>query len=45
MVDVAAEGAKVYDKFQFERLGYFCVDQDTTNNKVQFWTCEVLTLL
>ncbi len=28
--------AKVEDKFQFERKGYFCVDKDTTENKIVF---------
>ncbi|KAK3753996.1 hypothetical protein QZH41_009249 [Actinostola sp. cb2023] len=35
LVDVTVKGAKVYSKFQFERVGYFCVDKDTTGNKVQ----------
>lgn len=26
----------VGDKFQFERLGYFCVDEDSTSNKLVF---------
>jgi hypothetical protein len=34
MVDVSAKGAPVYAKFQFERLGYFCVDKDSTKDKV-----------
>jgi len=29
-----AEIAKVYDKFQFERIGFFSVDPDTKPNKV-----------
>ena len=28
--------AKVGDKFQFQRLGYFCVDRDSTENKMVF---------
>jgi len=28
--------AKVGDKFQFQRLGYFCVDKDSTENKMVF---------
>ncbi|MBN2663314.1 MAG: glutamine--tRNA ligase/YqeY domain fusion protein [Bacteroidales bacterium] len=28
--------AKIQDKFQFERLGYFCVDNDTTENNIIF---------
>jgi len=26
--------AKPYDRFQFERLGYFCVDEDSTEGKI-----------
>ncbi|MCD4790469.1 MAG: glutamine--tRNA ligase/YqeY domain fusion protein, partial [Bacteroidales bacterium] len=29
-------GAKASDKFQFQRLGYFCVDPDSTNEKLVF---------
>ncbi len=29
-------GAKPLDKFQFQRLGYFCVDYDSTGNKLVF---------
>ena len=28
--------AKVGDKFQFQRMGYFCVDQDSKENKIVF---------
>ena len=28
--------AKAGDRFQFERLGYFCVDPDTTDSKIVF---------
>jgi glutaminyl-tRNA synthetase len=28
----AVRGLKPYDRFQFERIGYFCVDPDTTND-------------
>ncbi|XP_040071974.2 glutamine--tRNA ligase [Ixodes scapularis] len=34
MVDKSMKGCNVLDKFQFERLGYFCVDQDTTPEKI-----------
>ena len=30
------ETAKPEDKFQFERLGYFCVDKNSTNNNLIF---------
>lgn len=29
-----AKTAKIYDKFQFERIGFFSVDPDTKPNKV-----------
>lgn len=32
--DASIRGAKVYDKFQFERIGFFSVDPDTTANHV-----------
>jgi len=28
--------ADVLDKFQFERMGYFCVDSDSTPEKLVF---------
>ncbi|CAL1539919.1 unnamed protein product [Lymnaea stagnalis] len=36
MVDHSVLGAKVYDKFQFERIGYFSVDPDSTQSKLVF---------
>ncbi|XP_013387414.1 glutamine--tRNA ligase [Lingula anatina] len=36
MVDQSVRGAKVYDKFQFERQGYFSVDPDWTEKKLVF---------
>lgn len=35
LVDTSVKGAKVFDKFQFERVGYFSVDPDSTADKVQ----------
>ncbi|CAH0546360.1 unnamed protein product [Brassicogethes aeneus] len=32
--DVSLKTAKVYDKFQFERIGFFSVDPDTTANSL-----------
>ncbi|MRT15423.1 glutamine--tRNA ligase/YqeY domain fusion protein [Vitellibacter sp. q18] len=32
----SVKSAKVEDKFQFQRLGYFVVDKDTTNEKLVF---------
>jgi len=34
--DKYIQGVKVYDRFQFERNGYFTVDKDTTKNKIVF---------
>jgi glutaminyl-tRNA synthetase len=34
LVDVSVRDAKVYDKFQFERNGYFSVDHDSKPVKV-----------
>lgn len=34
-VDTSVKGAKTLDKFQFERVGYFSVDPDSTEDKVQ----------
>jgi glutaminyl-tRNA synthetase len=33
-VEPAVNTLKPFDRFQFERLGYFCVDQETTQNKL-----------
>lgn len=34
--DVSIKGAKVYDKFQFERIGFFSVDPDANDANVSF---------
>lgn len=34
LVDRSVGKAKVFDKFQFERVGYFSVDPDSTSEKV-----------
>uniref|UniRef100_A0A669CDC8 glutamine--tRNA ligase n=1 Tax=Oreochromis niloticus TaxID=8128 RepID=A0A669CDC8_ORENI len=36
LVDTSVKGAKVFDKFQFERVGYFSVDPDSTADKLIF---------
>ena len=33
--DKSLRNAKVYDKFQFERVGFFSVDPDTKNDQVE----------
>jgi len=35
-VEPSLKSAKEGDKFQFQRLGYFCVDRDTTDDKPVF---------
>ncbi|HMD13899.1 MAG TPA: glutamine--tRNA ligase, partial [Bacteroidota bacterium] len=35
-VEPALAGVKKLDRFQFERLGYFCVDSDSTENHLVF---------
>lgn len=32
--DSSVKYSKIYDKFQFERIGFFSVDPDTTDKKV-----------
>lgn len=34
MGDASIKSAKVYDKYQFERVGFFSVDPDTTESTV-----------
>lgn len=36
LVDSSVKGAKTLDKFQFERVGYFSVDPDSTADKLVF---------
>ncbi|KAM3618431.1 uncharacterized protein V6R79_020221 [Siganus canaliculatus] len=36
LVDTSVKGAKVFDKFQFERVGYFSLDSDSTADKLVF---------
>jgi glutaminyl-tRNA synthetase len=35
-VDKSILGAKVFEKFQFERIGYFSVDPDSNEDLVSF---------
>lgn len=35
-VEPSLKTAKVLDRFQFQRLGYFCVDDDSTKNNLVF---------
>lgn len=36
LIDQSVKGAKIYDRFQFERIGFFSIDTDTTANKLVF---------
>lgn len=36
LADQSLAGASVYDNFQFERIGFFSIDPDTTTDKVYF---------
>uniref|UniRef100_A0A8C5H8W2 Glutamine--tRNA ligase n=1 Tax=Gouania willdenowi TaxID=441366 RepID=A0A8C5H8W2_GOUWI len=36
LVDTSVTGAQVFDKFQFERVGYFSLDSDSTKDKLVF---------
>lgn len=36
LADVSVKGAKIYDKFQFERIGFFSVDPDSTDKCLVF---------
>ena len=35
-IEPSLKNSKVLDRFQFQRLGYFCVDKDTSENKLVF---------
>jgi len=34
MIEPSLKDARPLDRFQFERLGYFCMDADTTTEKI-----------
>ena len=36
-VDVSVKDGKVYANYQFERLGFFTIDKETTADKVSFF--------
>ncbi|CAD6194560.1 unnamed protein product [Caenorhabditis auriculariae] len=36
LIDKSIGNSKVYDRFQFERIGYFCVDRDSIAGKLVF---------
>lgn len=40
-LDTSVKGSKFLDKFQFERIGFFSVDKDTTSDRVsRYYTCS-----
>lgn len=45
LVDRSVKNCKVLEKFQFERLGYFSVDPDTTPEKVSELCASLITVL
>lgn len=45
LVDQSVANAKVFDKFQFERVGYFSVDPDSTPQKVRFTNKDKIKLI
>jgi glutaminyl-tRNA synthetase len=36
MIEPGLKDSRPLDRFQFERLGYFCVDEETTKEKIVF---------
>ncbi|EFO97175.1 hypothetical protein CRE_03478 [Caenorhabditis remanei] len=42
LIDQSIAKSKVYDRFQFERIGFFCVDKDSTSAKLVFNRTVVL---
>ena len=36
LVELSLKDAEPLSRYQFERLGYFCVDTDSSNNKLVF---------
>lgn len=45
LVDQSVAKAKVFDKFQFERVGYFSVDPDSTPQKVRITNAAQLWIV
>ncbi|KAJ3077653.1 hypothetical protein HK102_005063 [Quaeritorhiza haematococci] len=43
-VEIGVKGAKIEDKFQFQRLGYFCVDRDSEPKKGRYVFNRTVTL-
>jgi hypothetical protein len=45
LVDRSVLNAKVFDKFQFERIGYFSVDPDTTESLVREKILKIIIII
>ena len=45
LADKSISGAKVYDKFQFERVGFFSVDPDASKDKVRLMALSFKQIL
>ena len=43
-MEKSVKDANVYDKFQFERIGFFSVDPDASKKKVSFYLNEAENL-
>lgn len=41
IVDCTVLGAEPLSRYQFERIGYFCVDFDSKPDKVRFFELKV----
>lgn len=41
-MEKSVKDANVYDKFQFERIGFFSVDPDASKKKVSFYLNEAV---
>jgi hypothetical protein len=37
LVDITVKDAVVLSKYQFERVGFFCIDSDSTSSKVRLF--------
>ena len=44
LVDQTVSGAPPLSRYQFERCGYFCMDYDTTQEKVRYHAIHQIVL-
>ncbi len=45
LIEASVQSSKSGDKFQFERIGYFCVDPDSTGDRVSMLNHKGVLLL